>query len=449
VTAATTVGGLLARCLRAAGARRVFGDAVLGAALSGLDAVPVTEAALAALLADCDGLLGPGPGCAFLPDRTLRLSSRPGGIAAAVHVADTAELPERVAQSAAPVAAGSATTALRLDLDLDAPAPVDAAPAPPMAAVERRAPVDPVDGPVVALAGPGVPRAGAVAGLHAFAAAAHVPVANTWGAKGVFPWDSPRHMGTAGLQAYDFDLLGFADAAMIVATGIDPDESPPERFALGPVVTVAPDDLSAGLARALTPSRRSIPANRLYERLSAVAQPGFVDAKVPLHPARAVADVRAALPSGGIATAQPGLAGLWMARTFPTTDPGTAVVPATVAPGTAAGVALTAALRGHPVVAIVDDPVDAATRELAARAPALGAGFVLDVWSFTSAPGSGVGRVDAHRDALAAAFADAAAGALGAAREVTWVRAEVSAGDVRLLVDAAGPVVAWGGLNLP
>ena len=58
------------------------------------------------------------------------------------------------------------------------------------------------------LVGPGVVRAGAVAGLHAFADAVGCGVVNTWGAKGVFVWDDPRHFGTAGLQARDFELAG-------------------------------------------------------------------------------------------------------------------------------------------------------------------------------------------------------------------------------------------------
>ena len=41
----------------------------------------------------------------------------------------------------------------------------------------------------------------------------------------VFNWDSPHHMGTCGLQADDFALLGFAEYELIVASGIDPLES--------------------------------------------------------------------------------------------------------------------------------------------------------------------------------------------------------------------------------
>jgi len=79
-------------------------------------------------------------------------------------------------------------------------------------------------GRVVVLAGPGVIDDGALEGLRAFAAAGSLGVANTWGAKGVFAWDSPHHLGTCGLQANDFELLGFGDAGVIVATGLDPDE---------------------------------------------------------------------------------------------------------------------------------------------------------------------------------------------------------------------------------
>ena len=41
-----------------------------------------------------------------------------------------------------------------------------------------------------------------------------------------------------------------------------------------------------------------------------IAQPGYAETSVPLHPARAVADTKAVLANGGVATAEPGLAGL-------------------------------------------------------------------------------------------------------------------------------------------
>ncbi|MGQ0802825.1 MAG: thiamine pyrophosphate-binding protein [Actinomycetota bacterium] len=422
-----TVGELLGRCLRAGGVTRVFGDAV-----PGLPRVEAGAPETARLLADCDGRLGPGPGCALV-DGTLRLSSRPGAQPEPVKVSTADDVPVAVAAAAGPAGMGSGAAELHLELDLDAPAPETG---PVSLAPERsgREPIEPVAGAVVVLAGPGVVRAGAIDGLRAFAAAAGVGVANTWGAKGVFPWDSPHHMGTAGLQEHDFELLGFGDAALIIATGIDPDESSPERFGLAPVVAITPGQLSPGLALYLRAPETPIPSNRLYERLAAVAQPGYVEDKVPLHPARAVADVRAALPSGGVAAAEPGLAGLWVARTFPTTEPSSVVVPATAAPGVAAGVALVAALRGQPAIAVVNDPVDDATRAVAALAAQLGVGFVLEVWGLFG----GLSRVEDHAAALAAAFR---------APGVTELVVPVDAGDVRFLIDAAGAVVAWGGLS--
>jgi Thiamine pyrophosphate enzyme, central domain len=423
-----TVGELLGRCLRAGGVTRVFGEGV-----PGVPRFEVPDTRLSQLLADCDGRLGPGPGCAMgAGGERLRLSSRPGAVAEPVAVTSAHDVPVAIAAAAAPARAGSAATELRLEIDLAAPAPAGVQPVDLDTPSPAREPLEPPDGPVVALVGPGVVRAGAVDGLRAFAAAANLGVANTWGAKGVFPWDSSYHMGTAGLQERDFELLGFGSAGMIVAAGIDTDEASPDRFALAPVLAVAPHHLGAGLAERLRPSTGPTP-NLLYERIAAVAQPGFVADKVPLHPARAVADVRAALPPRGVVAAEPGLTGLWVARTFPTTEPSSVVVPATRAPGVAAGLALVAALRGHPAVAVISDPVDEATRSVLSLAASLGTGFVLDIWSLYG----GLTHVEDHRARLDGAFA---------APGVTEVRVPVDASDVRFLAEAAGAVIAWGGL---
>ena len=288
------------------------------------------------------------------------------------------------------------------------------------------------DGDLVVLAGPGVVGTGCVEGLRAFAAAANAPVANTWGAKGVLRWDSPHHMGTCGLQARDFELLGFAGYDAIVATGIDPAESSPERFALAPVVEVPSGELGR-LARDVEPSPGEIRSNDLYARFSKVAQPGFVDERVPLHPARAVADVRSVLPSGGIVTAEPGIAGVWAARTFPTTEPGTVVVPATARRGIAAALALTAALRGVQAIAVTTEPIDPTTLAVLKLATELGAALVVDVWG-SSGP---VRRAEDHVAQLDAAVSEPG---------VTIVDLPVDLSLTRKLVDAAGPVVAWGGL---
>jgi hypothetical protein len=286
-------------------------------------------------------------------------------------------------------------------------------------------------GSFAVLAGPGVLATRSVDALQAFAAAADVPVANTWGAKGVFPWDSPHHMGTCGLQARDFELLGFADYDVIVTTGVDPNESPPEQYALGPVVELAPGDLDR-LAKVVVPSSAPVTTNELYSRLAAVAQPGYVDDRVPLHPARAVADLRAKLPAHGVVTADPGLAGLWVARTFPTTEPGTVVVPAVDVPGVAAALALVAALRGLPAITATTAPLDHITSAVLELATEFGAAMVVDVWG----SGGPVRRASDHVEQVHAAALEPG---------VSIVDVPVDASLTRKLLDAAGPVVAWGG----
>ena len=247
------------------------------------------------------------------------------------------------------------------------------------------------------LAGPGVLRDPMGLGIRGFAERANVPIANTWGAKGIFTWDSPHHMGTCGLQAEDFALLGFADYELIVATGIDPLESPEERFGLAPVVHIAPTNLAKMVDVPRLNDR--IPANDLYTRIAGVAQPGYLDESVPRHPARAVMDLKRSLDPITIVFGQPGPAGLWLARTFPTDRPGSICVPSVSKPGIAAALALAATTHGRRAIAVTTDPVDDATRAVLGAAPDE---IRLEVWG----------------------------------DDVDWTRTED-------LIEAAGPVVAW------
>jgi thiamine pyrophosphate-dependent acetolactate synthase large subunit-like protein len=293
-------------------------------------------------------------------------------------------------------------------------------------------------GRIVVLAGPGVIAAGALDGLRSFAAAGSLGVANTWGAKGVFNWDSPHHLGTCGLQARDFELLGWADADAIVAIGVDDDESPRDRYALTRVVDVAPEVLAdaAGRVRA----EGGPPRNELYPRLAAVAQPGFVEDRVPLHPARAVADLGAALPPGGLVAADPGIAGLWVARTFPTPalsagEPRRVVVPSRRQPGAAAALALEATRSGRPAIAVTTTPLDDTTTSVFADAERERVPLVVAAWGEA---GGSVRVVDDHRRLLTEALA---------AGGPTLLEVPVSLADTDLLIAAAGEVVAWGGLK--
>ena len=297
----------------------------------------------------------------------------------------------------------------------------------------------------VMLAGPGVLAGpGALRGLRALAAAYDLGVANTWGAKGVFNWDSAHHLGTCGLQARDFELLGWAEADAILAIGIDDAESPRERFALAPVIDIDVSDLGSLVSAAPPPNGIHRPArpplvNDLYPRLAAVAQPGYVDDKVPLHPARAVADLGAALPPGGLVAADPGVAGLWVARTFPTPalspgEPRRVVVPAVREPGAAARLAVEAARARRPAIAVTTGPLDDVTGSACAAAAEEGLDLVLVVWGSRGR----LQNADEHRASIADAL-----GAPG----VTTLEIPVALEDTSRLIEAAGAVVAWGGIG--
>jgi hypothetical protein len=291
-------------------------------------------------------------------------------------------------------------------------------------------------GRLVVLAGPGVIDQGAVEGLRAFAAAGELGVANTWGAKGVLAWDSPFHLGTCGLQDRDFELLGFGSADAIVTVGADPVESPWSRLGPAPLVDVRPADLAAAAGRVVN-TGPPLP-NELYPRLAAVAQPGYVDDRVPLHPARAVADVGAALPSDGFVAAEPGLAGLWVARTFPTPAlvPGASrrvQVPARRDPGVAVRLAAAQARAGRPAVAVTTAPLDAASADAVDDLLGTALPVVVELWGERG----DLDRAGQHAERLADALA---------VRSPRVLEVPVAFEATALLVAAAGPVVAWGGL---
>jgi hypothetical protein len=193
------------------------------------------------------------------------------------------------------------------------------------------------------LVGPGV--LGHLDGLHAAAARIGVAVVNTWGAKGVFRWDSPFHGGTAGLQARDFELAGYGDVDVLVTSGLDPAEvtsAPWEGRA--EVVDVEPSSLRAFAASWSHPTGEPV-RPRLYTELAAVVGPMYADPSTPPARARAMSEQ---LPAGGLVVAPPGLVGFWVARTWPTVVPGSVVVPSTAEPGVAERVAAQAAAGGRP-----------------------------------------------------------------------------------------------------
>jgi hypothetical protein len=428
----TTVADLLAACLRATGATLAFGLPLpIPGGTPGLRQVLVEDEALAVLLADAAGRVGPGaaPGVAWLPDQRLHLGSQPGMDPTVVVVDDAAALPTLVA--AWSLGEVHTCVELQLQLDLGAPAPADAAPLAVRPEATSAYTLDPslADLGLVVLAGPGVVRAGHVERLRALAAHTGLGVLNTWGAKGVFAWDDPAHLGTVGLQAGDADLSGITAAQVVVATGLDPREWPVARWAGAQVLEVEPAQLDVLAAR--WPASDRVPERPpLYGALAAALAPLYASDAVPLSPARAVTDLALARPAGGLVAADAGPAGLWLARTFTTTEPGSVVVPALPAPGFALAAALAAVLEGRPALAVTTDPVDAATAELLALATHWQAPVVLEVWGADAA----LPTADDHLARLGEALA---------APGPTAVPVPVDLAQTRSLVEVAGEVVAW------
>ncbi|MDV8071018.1 hypothetical protein R4P64_31360 [Rhodococcus sp. IEGM 1366] len=429
---ADTVGWRVLRLLRERGVGAVYGDSQSG--------MPVTTEApreLARLLAAAHRRVHRRPAAAW-SDGVLFL-----GAAAAAEPADIGLVAGDVTglQDVLSLAVNKAETgrsvSVRLDLDLAEPAGSWQLPRPPGPAAEFdvTSTIDRLESatsPLV-LAGPGVVDAGAVPGLHALAAAGRLGVLNTWGAKGIFPWSSPHHWATIGLQQDDFHLAGLAAADLIVATGLDECESPARRWQLADHITVAPD-LLGELAISYRSDADFKPMPALRVSLASATQRGWSVDSGPLPPSK-VTSTYAAWIAGraGLVVAEPGTAGFWIARTVGTTILDTVIVPGEPVPeGFAIACALVARLAepGRPVLAVLDRVpmhADVALLELADR---LRVAVPVEAW---------VEDGDAldytvHVERVCAAMHSSASSVMTLATDSRQLSE---------MIDIAGPVVAW------
>ncbi|MFZ4518239.1 MAG: hypothetical protein ACOYOP_07615 [Microthrixaceae bacterium] len=431
---APTVADVLAARLRELGVRRTW-----GLPLADLDHVPVDDADLAVLLADADGRLGEVDGggrlgAALLHGGILHLSSAPGGVAPLQTVGSVEELLDALAEPAGIVL--PATTALHLDLALDEPVAPDVR---ATASVER-VPVLTLSPSLaglrlVVLAGTGVVRARAVPGLHDLRSTAVATVVLTWGARGAERRDSPYLGGVGGLQTRDLALAGLDDADVIVLTGVDPAELPEGSLEGRVVQEVPPRQLAALCAGWPTPPSGTVP-DRAGDApaLAVPLQALFEDDAAPVTGARAALQLAGVLPDRGVCVADPGPAGFWVARSFPTSIPGSSCVPATVEPGFAVAAALVAAMEDRPCVAVVDDrggsePLDPVSGALLDLARATGRSVAVQAWSPDGPAVDAAAHVELLQEALAGG---------GVRVDRVGVRTEVP----DELVDLAGPPVA-------
>jgi hypothetical protein len=430
----------LGEVLAQLGVRRVFGEAVPGASDPG-----VRDPAAAVLLAEADGAVGSGLGAHF-DGSVLTLTSCPGTTPTPVRAATPTDVVDAVVDARA---RGTGAIALQLGFD---PAfdtrPVVTPPVrdPSLAPALPGAELPEAGGPCtfdLVLAGSEVIRAGAVDTIRELADRTGLGVLNVFTAKGMFRWDSPYHLGTAGLQLHDFRYAGLAPDRTVLAIGVGAHECPepilrdagiaPEGA--WPVTRVATERLdSLGTLVPLVRAAHDGPPvlGELYHRLSGVAQPLYRVEDVPLNPARAAADVGEVLPENGVVTLEPSTAGWWVARTLPTTRLGSVRVPAAGRPGLAVAAALLGAIEGKPAVAVVEAPVGPESRALIELARTRGADLVVAVWG----DDGDLASPDDHRERVRAALAKPG---------VHEIAVPVAFGPAtELLVEAAGPLAAWG-----
>jgi hypothetical protein len=435
---AMTAGRLLARALAAGGIGAVYGRP--------LDGVPVTDVAdpaVAVLLAQAHRAVHGVAAVAHVGEGTLVVPGPRPGAADRVDVAGPVLVEDvETVGALAPLLADAVRvegTRLQVAVDLAQPAPEGpiALPAPEEDWVEPDESVArDVAGVsrVVVLAGPGVVERRAVGALRALAAAGRLGVLNTWGAKGVFHWQSRHHWATVGLQARDFELGGLPGADLVLAVGVDEHEAPRRLWAgAARVREVAPEALGP-LAERWPVAGNDFPnAPPLRERLAAVTQAGWTAAGTPLMPSRVTRHYAQVLGGSGLVAADPGTAGYWVARTFATTRLGSVLVPAVPREGWAAACVLVSRLVAplRPALAVVDGGLGERGSAVVAEAWRSGVGIAVEAWDEAAAPINAEHHL-ARLEALVAGDPGAAPCTLA-----------TDPGQLAEMVDAAGPVRAW------
>ena len=171
-------------------------------------------------------------------------------------------------------------------------------------------------------------------------------MATTFHGKGVFPDDHANALGAVGFMRHDYVNFGFDEADVIISVGYELQEFDPARVNPGrdkrivhlslllaevdasyDVEVGVQADLSATLdALAAATARRWQPGasgEKIRALLAAELAHGAADDSFPVKPQRVVSDIRGALGRSDIVLADTGAVKMWMARLYPTYEPGT------------------------------------------------------------------------------------------------------------------------------
>ncbi len=394
---------LLVRCLEAEGVRWVFGipgeetlDVSDALDSSSIEFVPVRHEQAGAFMADvqgrltgragvCLGTLGPGAtnlvtgiADAFLDRAPLVALTGQSGLERMhkdshqyidvmrlmspitkwnARVSGPGIIPEAV-RKAFKVAESEKPGATHLELPEDVmAAPVSAAPLPRTAVVHPR-PADSdldraatllrsADRPVV-LAGNGVVRGMAWDALREFSTRTGVPVAETFMGKGLLDADDPRALGAVGLQAGDYEMVGFADADLVLAVGYDLVEHAPKYWNPRCDKRIVCIDSSPAeiddhfipevelvgdvgftlrtLAQRCPGVCPEVRGTRLANAVAATLAGAAGDDAFPMRPPRILLELRRAMRPTDVLVSDVGLHKLWIGRMFPAHEPNTVLI---------------------------------------------------------------------------------------------------------------------------
>ncbi|VAW89673.1 Thiamine pyrophosphate-requiring enzymes [hydrothermal vent metagenome] len=257
----------------------------------------------------------------------------------------------------------------------------------------------------IILAGNGVIRANASSQLATFAEQLNIPVANTFMAKGVIPFNHPMALGSVGLQAQDHVHFGFAKADVIICIGYDLveyhphlwhpsndrtvihiDSSPAEVDGNYTIEVGVVGDIKHSLARIAkrVPPRDDHPLRPLRKALINEMNQHARDESLPLKPQKLIWDLRTALPLQDTVICDVGAHKMWMARMFRCEHPNTCIISNGFASmGIAVPGAIAAKLANpeRKVVAVTGDAGFLMNSQEIETAMRLGIAMVILIWN--------------------------------------------------------------------
>lgn len=231
------------------------------------------------------------------------------------------------------------------------------------------------------LVGNGAVRGRASADIEHFVERHHIPVVNTFMAKGVIPFYNPMAMGTAGLQKGDYENGGFAKADLIICVGFDMVEYHPHLWNPNRSHTIIHIDTKKAevdnsyipnvelignvganlkaLGKAIeTPiTETQINFNLRQAMIDEMNRCSKSDAW-PMLPQKIIWDLRTAMKSEDIAISDVGAHKMWMARMFRCDKPNTCIISngfAGMGIAVPGGIAAKLAYPEHGVVAVTGD----------------------------------------------------------------------------------------------